>query len=644
MAMAAGAAATPAFRADIQALRGVAVLLVLLYHTGLGWAPQGYLGVDMFFVVSGFLITRIVARDVDAGRFTFRGFWFHRARRILPAAYATLLLTVVAAAFLLTTGQLVEFRDQVIGSVLFVANVTLWQQTGYFAREAWQTPLLHLWSLAIEEQYYLLLPLAVTLLRGRVRIIGIALATLGSLALCALLVQRNPAATFFLLPTRAWELGIGSLGAFAAGHPQARRLAGLLLWPALATLLVVPLIRSGLPHPGPAALAVCLATLAIILADSAALNRTPLLQPLVQVGDFSYSLYLVHWPIFAFARIMFMERELPTPVIALAVAASLGLGYALFRLVETPLRALPRAAAPRLAGGLVVAAAVLVAVPVGLVAVRGNADARLLVETEGFKGCLLRRGSGLATGCAQSPAPEILVWGDSYGGHIIPGLDATTTRPIEQQTRAMCGPLAGVTERGGLAERGKARSCLTWNNAALTAIGQRPSVQVVVLASRWDRFLNPEAALVSPKGALDVPADGRASAVRDAILTTATRLRALGKRVIVIAAPPTSRFDQGLCWERRHQNKPTLGPFADCRLRPDLRAPLEAPTNAMLAQVERAGTPVVFLERGMCPGGACVGTLDGRPLYRDAGHLTVPGSIFAGRANDLGRQVWERAR
>jgi peptidoglycan/LPS O-acetylase OafA/YrhL len=635
-----------AFRVDIQALRGAAVLFVLVYHSGLGLARSGYLGVDMFFVVSGFLISRIVARDVDAGRFRYRAFYFRRARRILPAAFATLLLTVIAAPWLLTTSQFVEFRDQVIGSVLFVANMVLWDQTGYFSREAWQQPLLHMWSLAIEEQFYLLLPVALVLLRGRgrVRFALIALATLLSFGLCMLLVLRNPAATFYFLPTRAWELGIGSLGALASGHAATRKVAGILLWPAVAVALLVPILSSDLPHPGVAAAAVCLATLVIMLARSEVLNSSALIRPLARVGDFSYSLYLVHWPLFAFARVLYMERELPIALALALMAASLALGYLMYRFVETPLRTTPPERGRPLIAWLGMAAIMLIVLPIALVAHRAAPDRRALAQVEGFDGCLKQDAPAIDRKCAQSGAPAILVWGDSYGGHIIPGLDATTDRPIEQQTRAMCGPIADFTERVGLAERTKARRCLQWNASVLHYLQDRPSVDVVMLVSRWDRFLNPAAGIVTAAGPIALAPEQRAAAVRDAILSTAERLRRLGKRVVVIASPPTARIDQGLCWERKTQHLPTFGPFARCRLGPEMRAPLEAATNAMLADVEREGVPVIFLDRGMCRGGQCVNEMDGQSLYRDAGHLTKLGSIVAARTNDLGNEVWRRAR
>jgi peptidoglycan/LPS O-acetylase OafA/YrhL len=154
-----------ATRTDIQALRGVAVLMVVLYHVKIGPLDAGYLGVDVFFVISGFLITTLVAKGIQRGEFRLSKFYFRRAKRLLPAAYATVLATALCAPWFLNQQELRDFALQVIGSVTFTANVVLWRQSGYFEGASELKPLLHTWSLSLEEQYYMLLPAALLLLR-----------------------------------------------------------------------------------------------------------------------------------------------------------------------------------------------------------------------------------------------------------------------------------------------------------------------------------------------------------------------------------------------------------------------------------------------------------------------------------------------
>ena len=153
-------------RADIQALRGVAVTAVILFHSGLGIAPSGYLGVDMFFVVSGFLISGIIMRQIGNGRFSFQDFYIRRVRRLLPAAYVVLAITLLMAILLSTASAFSHYWQQFLGTLTFSTNIVLWQQINYFNNGAAFEPLLHMWSLAVEEQYYLILPVALFVLPG----------------------------------------------------------------------------------------------------------------------------------------------------------------------------------------------------------------------------------------------------------------------------------------------------------------------------------------------------------------------------------------------------------------------------------------------------------------------------------------------
>ena len=209
-------------RTDVQALRGIAVLMVLAHHAKVPLIRGGYLGVDIFFVLSGFLITALVARHVNAGEFSFARFYWRRAWRLLPAVYATIALCIAAAPSLLTSYEMRDFAAQVWGAITFSANIVLWLQTGYFERTAELKPLLHVWSLSIEEQYYLVLP-ALLFFVGRSKWLTLAsVITAASLAACLFVSVQSVAAAFYWVPTRAWEMSIGSVAA--------------LLVPALASL------------------------------------------------------------------------------------------------------------------------------------------------------------------------------------------------------------------------------------------------------------------------------------------------------------------------------------------------------------------------------------------------------------------------
>jgi len=198
------------YRGEIDGLRAVAVLPVILFHSGLQWMPGGYVGVDVFFVISGFLITSILVRELDAGKFSILNFYERRARRILPALFLVMAMTAVLGTILMLPYELRDFGRSMIAVLAFVSNFFFWRETDYFATAAEQLPLLHTWSLSVEEQFYILFPLMLWLFwrywRGGL-IPVMVVVSLASLALAEIMVHRSPAAVFYLLPTRGWELG-----------------------------------------------------------------------------------------------------------------------------------------------------------------------------------------------------------------------------------------------------------------------------------------------------------------------------------------------------------------------------------------------------------------------------------------------------
>lgn len=322
-------------RIDIQALRGVAVLLVLVFHANIGIAPSGFLGVDVFFVISGYLITGLLVRQRDADKVDVLGFYFRRARRLLPAAFVVFAVVALLSPVFLSTAAMGELRAQLIGAVTYTINFVLAAQTGYFDVAAEHKPLLHIWSLAIEEQYYLILPLIVIATPRRHLTAVVAAATVASLLICFTRLLGDKF-TFFLLPSRAWELGIGSLGALVAAdrlRPRLRYLAPV----AAAVVVGLPLLLPVGNHPSWGALLICLATLTILLAQSPWLSTGPLVATFAIVGDISYSLYLVHWPLFVFFRQAWMGEQTTFTGIALLLMA-LVLGFLLYATVERPIR------------------------------------------------------------------------------------------------------------------------------------------------------------------------------------------------------------------------------------------------------------------------------------------------------------------
>ena len=337
------------YRAEIDGLRAIAVVAVILYHAGFSSAGGGFVGVDVFFVISGFLITSIIIQDLQAESFSIRRFYERRARRILPALLVVSALCLVPAWFWMFPDEFVAFGHSVIGVATFSANVVFWLNTNYFSPDVGRLPLLHTWSLGVEEQYYLIVPLAISWLwgYGNGRYLSIAIAVIGvvSLALAEWGSRSYPSATFYLLHTRVWELMIGSWLAvkthdetFTTSHNWT---ANFLSFSGLFLILysIVAFNDKTTRFPSLLALIPTLGTMLVLrFGDrTTAIGRLLGLKHLVGIGLISYSLYLWHLPLFAFARIA-SGHELTTSTAWMLIVVALPLAFVTWRYVEMPVR------------------------------------------------------------------------------------------------------------------------------------------------------------------------------------------------------------------------------------------------------------------------------------------------------------------
>lgn len=329
-------------RNDIDGLRAVAVLSVIVFHAGASWLPGGFAGVDVFFVISGFLITRLLlAEQARAGRISLIGFWERRIRRILPALFAVMAVCCVAAWALMMPIPLREFSYALRGASMFAANIALADLTDYFAGPADLQPLLHLWSLGVEEQYYLLFPpLAALCLARAPRRFPAVLALLLALSFGAAAwgVAETPENAFFLPHMRAWQLLTGALlatGVMPRMAPRTQAAVGVLGAAMLAATFV--LLPGGAGYPGvPALLPTAGAALVIMAGGRGPVGAVLSLRPVVGIGLISYSLYLWHWPLLVFPRVAAGGAE-GAPVV-LPLIASFALAWASWRFIERPFR------------------------------------------------------------------------------------------------------------------------------------------------------------------------------------------------------------------------------------------------------------------------------------------------------------------
>ena len=330
------------YRREIDGLRALAVVPVVLFHAGFSLFSGGYVGVDVFFVISGYLITTILLSELHAGKFSIVRFYERRARRILPALFFVILCCVPLALLWMVPSQLKSFSQALIAIPLFGSNVLFWRKADYFAPAAEENPLLHTWTLAVEEQFYIIFPLLLVLLwRSRFKSIFLLIVCLSVLSfLLSEWGWRNlPAANFYLLPSRAWELGVGALCAVWLYRNPAKESDWLSLLGLGLILSSMFIYDKNTPFPSVYALAPVLGAAFIVLFTSTNTLVGKLLSHryLVGVGLISFSIYLWHQPLFAFARIRTLEHP-PQALMLMLVFLSGALSYLTWRFVEQPFR------------------------------------------------------------------------------------------------------------------------------------------------------------------------------------------------------------------------------------------------------------------------------------------------------------------
>jgi peptidoglycan/LPS O-acetylase OafA/YrhL len=637
------------WRVDIQALRGLAVTLVVLDHIKFPYLRGGFLGVDIFFVISGFLMTGLIVDGIDRKDFTLRGFYARRIRRLLPAAYATIIVTALLAPFLLDPYEVRNFLTQVAGAFSFSANFVLWQQVDYFDSDSGFKPLLHLWSLAVEEQYYIVIPFLLLLCPRRLRLAVGSLLVAGSLTACLYFVSRSPSAAFYLLPFRAWELGLGSVAALIVRRWGVVQLGGPFLRLICAGLLLaIPIVCDQSGHPGLSALAVCLLT-AWLMMSGKPQARAGFLSPMTFIGDRSYTLYLVHWPVLAFAHNVYLGK-VPPEVIAglmLVVLVWMELQY---RLVEQRFRSL------KITAKSLSVFIILPLVTLGLLYLwsyridkfdptdrKGNAG---LASECSFKGNYY---TAFKT-CQSAAAPQTLLWGDSFAMHLANGLEATTPTGITQATRTTCGPFLGLAPMNEMQNpRPWAQDCIHFNDSVIAYLKAHPEIHTVVLSSVLRQYV-PKGEALNWQALIETQGHYRSAwpdnaALLQSLSQTVTTLHSMGKRVVLIAPPPSVDFDIGLCLSRSVSGRPTLSAHPDCRFSVAEYQAQRKPVLDFLSQVEKQGiVEIIRFEPYLCASGRCQTRLKGTPLYRDVSHFSISGSKRIGEEMHLGQLVAERAR
>ncbi|WP_428031971.1 acyltransferase family protein [Ancylobacter sp.] len=500
------------YRPEIDGLRAVAVLPVILFHAGFGVFSGGFVGVDVFFVISGYLITTILAGEMEAGDFSLARFYERRARRILPALFVVVLACVPFAWLWMFPSQLKDFAQSVAAVALFASNILFWREADYFAPTAEEKPLLHTWSLAVEEQFYILFPRVLFFLwryGRRNAFLGIALLSCLSLALSYIGWNHSREASFYLLPTRAWELGAGALCALFLREQKVRPNAALSLAGLGLILFAVFAFDEHTPFPQLYALVPVGGAVLILLfaAPSSGAGRLLAARPLVGVGLISYSAYLWHQPLFAFARVRSLDMPGPWLMLGLA-AATLPLAWLSWRFVERPFR--HGAFARRIGRREIFAGAGVVSVAFFCIAAFGIAsqgapwrmptDVRALLEAQRMGGEAL----AACTYSEENPLPleptpdcgrfmregraDVVMIGDSHSAAIAPELQkALWAEGISSYAAGYhgCVGLPGFYRT----ERTAAHACDAYNRAMLD-FARHHGAKAVVIVSRFAAYVD----------------------------------------------------------------------------------------------------------------------------------------------------------
>jgi peptidoglycan/LPS O-acetylase OafA/YrhL len=661
------------YRPELDGLRAAAILPVVAYHAGAP-LPGGFTGVDVFFVLSGWLIGGLLWAELRAtGRLRLGAFWLRRLRRLAPAYLLMAGATAAAAWWLLLPWELREMGKQLVAATAWLSNVLFWRQAGYFDTAAQEKPFLHTWSLAVEEQFYLVLPvalLALALLRARAGgvVAALVLAWGASLLATLWLTASRPEAAFFLFPFRAWELLTGVLLAvLAPALPRRARLAAG--WAGLGLILGAALFVRAEGFPGWQALvpvggtALCLMALGPPGAPEG-VGRWLATPAPVLVGRLSYALYLWHWPILVLAAYRAGGALAPGEA-AGWVALAFALALLSWRLVETPLRR---------PGGVMGDRAFLGLTALGMAAVMGagawfyRADglpARWGAEVAAHAAAsqdFLQDWSRCATPaagafaglevCAVGPrgeAPRVLIWGDSHLRALMDGIARAADEagvPGLILWRAGCPPAFGLQKRESAATPAEDAACPATVEAVARALEAAPEIGLVVLVGRWAYYATAEGAgrdagnriALAPLAGSGLPEGaGQAELFAEALGRTVAALRASGREVAVLRQVPELPL---------YDSRAVARGLAHGRIAPGEVAGLMVPDLGRAAAADAALARTAGARRldpwpWLCDPGCGTGP-EGAVTWFDTNHLTNAGArrlvpLFAPLLREAGR-------
>jgi len=638
------------YRADIDGLRAVAVIPVILYHAGFSLFSGGFVGVDVFFVISGFLITSLIAAEIEARDFSIIRFYERRVRRILPALFVVMAVSMIAGWIILLPEDYMKMAASVTAASAFVSNVFFWRQVGYFDTPAAEKPLLHTWSLSVEEQFYIVFPLFLLALcrwcpKWRRQVI--ALVAAGSFALSVLYMKKAADAAFYLAHLRAWELLAGSLvalGAFptlkSVWMRDAAAIAGL------AMIAFAVFSYSNLTaFPGIAALPPVIGTVLLIWTGGArtTAHRILTLRPAIFIGKISYSLYLWHYPLLAYGAYLSIDALHLGERLGFILAAVV-LAYFSWRFVEQPIRKSgPAALIGRkpLFSAACLLFALLIGTGLAVDALDGApgriAQTKLAAVTWAPNDCYvdkdkIAKGRICKIGAKNNDEPRFALWGDSHANVLRPGLTAAA------MTYGQSGVFLGKNGCSPVMATGNfmRKDCKKYNTGILSFLTRNETITDVILAGRWamraegvdyerNKWMNLSREKGPPRNSVGKVVEQR-EAFADGLAFVVNELLAAGKRVWLIGPVPEIGYNvpQALYLKAR-------GFDADVDIDPTIESFMRRQDTVFSVFNDlknRFPIQILWPHQLLCGEAKCLAERDGQAFYWDAHHLSVEGSTY----------------
>ena len=638
------------YRSEIDGLRALAILPVVFFHAGFGFFQGGFVGVDIFFVISGYLITTIILTESENKKFSYINFYERRARRIMPALYLVMFFSIIAAWLLLFPADFKYFSESLVATSLFSSNILFMLKSGYWGSANELVPLLHTWSLAVEEQYYIFFPiflLAMWNFRKRWILSALIIIALISLLLSVWMAEAKPTANFFLIFTRAWELAIGASISFYFVYrkntmktilnnryiDEILGLTGILL-----IVYAVLFFNDSTPFPSFYALIPTIGAALIIVftSHSTLVGKFLGSKPLVGIGLLSYSTYLWHQPIFAFSRHAAIDT-LSTEIYLALILLTVTLSYISWKYIESPFRNRKIISRKFIFSFTIIGGLLFIAFGITGHMNNGFKQRTTLsgLPFDGLDAPLdpnhgLGSNCNLTNQCKTSNHPKVLLWGDSFAKHLAGGLQySSTALNFQQVTSDSCRPVLDISIVGsfgnGTLVRTKkwAQECVSHNNSIFDYIKSNKDIEYIILASPF-AFTKK---IYTKDSTKDYSDDLVFKYFRDMV----EKLRSIGKKPIFIAPPPNNWKDIGRCSIKSMAlgMNPNTCDF-------DSNSYSEYTRNAYtIMQAVEKFAPVVKMEDFICENGTCDVIMDDVVLYRDTYHLTKRGSEYLGVKYDL---------